>query len=50
MKVENVLKILALGEGISVEFKQSQKKLPNNLFESICSMLNRIGGDLLLIS
>ncbi|HDT12119.1 MAG TPA: HTH domain-containing protein [Candidatus Marinimicrobia bacterium] len=48
MKIENVLKILELREGISVEFKQSQKKLPDNLFESICAMLNRIGGDLLL--
>ncbi|MBN1996515.1 putative DNA binding domain-containing protein [candidate division KSB1 bacterium] len=41
-------KILATGEGIGIEFKKSQNALPENVFESVCAFLNRIGGDLLL--
>lgn len=44
----NLLKIIGNGEGISIEFKETKKKLPNSLFESICSMLNRNGGHIFL--
>lgn len=44
----NLVKIIEEGEGIITEFKESSKKLPNNLFETICSMLNRNGGHIFL--
>ncbi len=34
----NLLKILKNGESITVEFKEAKKKLPDSLFESICSI------------
>ena len=48
MTVENLKKILAAGEGIGIEFKESKDSLPENVFESVCAFLNRVGGDLLL--
>ncbi|MBN1561487.1 putative DNA binding domain-containing protein [candidate division KSB1 bacterium] len=48
MTEEKLKKILGAGEGIAVEFKESQNALPENVFESVCAFLNRIGGDLLL--
>ena len=44
----NLLNIIGNGEGISTEFKEAKKKLPDSLFESICSMLNRNGGHIFL--
>lgn len=44
----NLLKIIENGEGITIEFKEAKKKLLDNLFESICSMLNRNGGNIFL--
>lgn len=40
----NLIEIINNGESSTVEFKQAKKNLPNNLFETICSMLNRNGG------
>ena len=48
MSITRVKHILAAGEGIRVEFKKSQTNLPSSLFESICAMLNREGGDIIL--
>jgi len=48
MNIKRIQHILNQGEGIRVEFKESKKKLPRNLFESVCAMLNREGGDILL--
>lgn len=48
MTKEKLKNILSAGENISVEFKESRLSLPENVFESICAFLNRIGGDLLL--
>lgn len=36
------------GESITVEFKRSYDQLPNNLFETVCAMLNRSGGHIFL--
>ena len=44
----SLLKIIDNGEGTSIEFKEAKKKLPDSLFESICSMLNRNGGHIFL--
>lgn len=40
----NLLQFIEAGEGTTIEFKEAKKSLPNNLFESVCSMLNRNGG------
>ncbi|MCX6279502.1 MAG: putative DNA binding domain-containing protein [Bacteroidetes bacterium] len=48
MSVETVNKLLHQKENIRLEFKEAKSALPTNLFESICSMLNRDGGDILL--
>ncbi|MGF1558809.1 MAG: helix-turn-helix domain-containing protein, partial [Flavobacteriaceae bacterium] len=45
---ERVQHIIAQGEGVRIEFKESRSKLPSNLFETICAMLNRDGGDIVL--
>ena len=31
-----------------IEYKEAKKNLPSNLFESVCSMLNRNGGHIFL--
>ncbi len=36
------------GEGICVEFKKCKTDLPKSVFETICSFLNRLGGDIFL--
>ena len=48
MDIKRVQKLLKRKEGTRLEFKEAKKDLPNNLFESICAMLNRDGGDILL--
>ncbi|MDR1880511.1 MAG: putative DNA binding domain-containing protein [Tannerellaceae bacterium] len=48
MNIGRVQELLKKQEDIRLEFKKAKKELPNNLFESICSMLNRDGGDILL--
>ena len=48
MRLEQLKKLLKQKENIRLEFKESGHSLPSNLFESICSMLNREGGDILL--
>ncbi len=48
MTKQRIKEILKQGEGISVEFKKSQFDLPKNIFDSVCAMLNRNGGHILL--
>lgn len=49
MDIQRINKLLGQKEGIRLEFKQaSTETLPKNLFESICAMLNREGGDIFL--
>jgi len=48
MTIDRIKNILSQGEGIRNEFKQAGEKLPENLFETICAMLNRSGGDIIL--
>ena len=45
---DNLYKIILTGECRTVEFKEAKKNLPNSLFETICSMLNRNGGHIFL--
>lgn len=44
----HLLQFIESGESITVEFKQAKKNLPSNLFETVCSMLNRNGGHIFL--
>ena len=44
----NIDNILQKGESISVEFKRAKNKLPENLFDTVCTFLNRNGGTVLL--
>ncbi len=46
--IERILAILSAGEGITIEFKECKESIPKNVYETICSFLNRSGGDLLL--
>jgi len=48
MNIERVKRLLKEKENIRLEFKEAAMALPNNLFESICAMLNRDGGDIIL--
>ena len=48
MSKETVNRLLHQKENIRLEFKEAKSTLPTNLFESICAMLNRDGGDILL--
>jgi ATP-dependent DNA helicase RecG len=48
MSIESVNRLLNKTEDIRLEFKEAKNSLPANLFESICAMLNRDGGDILL--
>ncbi|MCK5559573.1 MAG: putative DNA binding domain-containing protein, partial [Thermoplasmata archaeon] len=40
--------LLSREEGINLEFKEARKAIPSNLFETVCAMLNRDGGDIIL--
>ncbi|MFN4149850.1 MAG: RNA-binding domain-containing protein, partial [Candidatus Sericytochromatia bacterium] len=48
MTKERVIQLLQKKENIQLEFKEAHNKLPSNLFETICAMLNRSGGDIIL--
>jgi len=45
---KRIRELIAKGEGLTVEFKKVGRALPDNLFETVCAFLNRIGGDILL--
>ncbi len=44
----NIPKILAQGEGLTIEFKWAKSELPSSLFETVCAFLIRYGGDILI--
>ena len=48
MSIERVRRLLRQRENIHLEFKEAKAELPETLFETICAMLNRDGGDILL--
>ncbi len=48
MSLERIKQLLKSPEGTRLEFKEAASALPKNLFETICAMLNRDGGDILL--
>ena len=44
----NLLDLINAGECTTIEFKTARKHLPDNLFETICAMLNVKGGNIFL--
>ena len=48
MTIDILQGLLKRKEGTRLEFKKAKSDLPGNLFESVCAMLNRDGGDILL--
>ncbi|MBW2080232.1 MAG: putative DNA binding domain-containing protein [Deltaproteobacteria bacterium] len=40
--------LIKQGEGISIEFKECQRTINRNVYETVCAFLNRHGGSLLL--
>lgn len=48
MTIDNIKHIIAKGEGIDIEFKESQNSLTRSVFSSICAFLNRRGGHIFL--
>ena len=40
--------IFAVGETIAVEFKRCSARIESDTYESVCSFLNRFGGDIFL--
>lgn len=39
---------LQIGETIAVEFKNAKNWIENDVYQSVCSFLNRFGGDIYL--
>lgn len=48
MTIENLQTILKIGETVAVEFKRCGNGIENDTYESVCSFLNRFGGDIFL--
>ena len=44
MDARTIKTILEIGETIAVEFKRCGNKIENDVYESVCSFLNRFGG------
>jgi ATP-dependent DNA helicase RecG len=48
MTAEDIEKIIAQGEGVSIEFKKAETKVPSSLYETVVSFANTRGGYILL--
>ena len=48
MDLNELQSILAIGETVAVEFKRCGNGIENDTYETVCSFLNRFGGDLFL--
>ena len=48
MTAEELKIILARGEAVDSEFKESTHQLARSIYESICAFLNRKGGHIVL--
>jgi len=48
MTKEEISKIIAQGEGVSVEFKEAREKVPHSVYETVVSFANTRGGYILL--
>ena len=48
MEIKNLKTIFEIGETIAVEFKRCGNRIENDVYETVCSFLNRFGGDIYL--
>ena len=48
MNLNELQSILTIGETVAVEFKRCGNGIENDTYETVCSFLNRFGGDLFL--
>ena len=48
MEIKEVQSILTIGETVAVEFKRYGNGIENDTYETVCSFLNRFGGDLFM--
>ena len=48
MNEKSLKAILQIGENVAVEFKRCGNGMEHDVYESVCSFLNRFGGDILL--
>lgn len=48
MEIKEVQSILTIGETVAVEFKRCGNGIENDTYETVCSFLNRFGGDLFM--
>lgn len=48
MESKEISAILSVGETVSVEFKRAGNGIGNDTYETVCSFLNRFGGDIFL--
>lgn len=46
--IQKILALIKQREGIKIEFKECKNTCPKSVFETVCSFLNRYGGDILL--
>lgn len=48
MNTKSLTSILQIGENVAVEFKRCGNGMEHDVYESVCSFLNRFGGDIFL--
>ena len=48
MDAKTLKTIFEIGETIAVEFKRCGNGIENDVYETVCSFLNRFGGDLFM--
>ena len=48
MDIQELRQLIADGEKIDIEFKESKEALTKDVFDSVCSFNNRNGGHILL--
>lgn len=48
MEANTIKSILKIGETIAVEFKRCGNGIENDVYETVCSFLNRFGGDIFM--
>lgn len=48
MNIETINSILTIGETVAVEFKRCGNGIESDTYETVCSFLNRLGGDIFM--
>lgn len=48
MELNTLQSVLAIGETIAIEFKRCGNGIESDTYETVCSFLNRFGGDIFM--